>query len=165
MTPTLPPQPKSSSRPTVLIIGLVTAVVAVLLCGGGAGSFYLQGKAVQDAPVREGSHTVELESGESTAIWSIQPNGCSVAGPDGPVIDSSSATMSVDSEDGEIHRIFAIDATQSGSYEITCSGPFVVAESLSVGGLLPAAIGAGLGCLSIVVIIIGLVLWLVRRRA
>lgn len=104
----------------------MTAVIAVLLCGGGAGSFYLQGKAVQDAPVRQGSHTVELESGESTAIWSVQPNGCSVTGPEGPVHDSSSASMSVDSEDGEIHRIFAIDASQSGSYEITCSGPFEV---------------------------------------
>lgn len=164
MTSAPAPQPKST-KPKVLIAGLVTAVIAVLLCGGGAAMIYLQGKAIADAPVHQGSHTVQLEEGESTAIWSQRTIGCTVVGPEGPVRDSGSSSQSVDVAGTQWERVFAIDAESAGDYEITCSGPFVTGDSVSFAGLVPAAIGAGLGCISVVVVIIGLVLWLSKRRA
>ncbi|NYF98183.1 hypothetical protein [Janibacter cremeus] len=165
MTSSLPSLSNASGRPTTLIVGLVLAVLALLLCVGGAGFLFLEVQDVTDEPVHEGSHTIQLEAGESTAVWSSHAQAtCSVAGPDGPVSDSGTASQTVTFGGQELQRIFAIDAGSAGSYAISCSAPFIVADSLNMGAFVPVALGSGLCCFSVFVIIVGLVLWLSKRK-
>ena len=87
-----------------------------------------------------------------------------VTGPSGSVSDASGSTQTTSWGEEQYHRVFAIEADQAGDYTINCASPFRVGDSLSTGGFIGMGVGAGLGCLAVVLMGIGLVLWLTRRK-
>lgn len=100
------------------------------------------------------------------AVWSETATAsCTVTGPAGAVSDSGTGDQSVTAGDKTLHRVMAFDAEQGGGYTISCTAPFVVGDNLSVGSIVMASIGGALCCLAVVVTVIGLVVWLRRRRA
>lgn len=162
----MPPQPAARrGTPWTLIIGGVIALLAVLLCVGGGILTVGPVQDLVDQPMRTGSHVVELEEGESVGVWSEDDLAtCSVTGPSGPVDDAGGADQSVTWGDRELGRVMVVEAEESGSHTITCSAPFVVGEGFPVPGVIAMVIGGSLCCISVVVIVIGLVLWLTKRR-
>lgn len=160
--------PQQSTSPTgkpwTLIIGGILALLALLLCCGGGLLSIGPVQDLADQPVRTGSHTVQLDEGESTGVWSeSETTSCSALGPNGPVSDSGSSTQSVTWGGKELERVMRVEADRSGSYTISCSAPFVVGEGFPVGGIVTAAVGGFLGCISLVVLVVGLALWLIKR--
>lgn len=160
------PQPAKRGTPWTLIIGGIIALLAVLLCCAGGFLTFGPVQDLAEQPMQTGSHVVELEEGESTGVWSENEfASCSASGPSGPVSDSGSAGQSVTWGDTELERIMLVEAEESGSYTITCSAPFVVGDGLPTAGVVTASIGGFLCCIGTVVTVIGLVLWLVKRKS
>ncbi len=123
------------------------------------------GQDLADSPEYTGSHTVTLQEGDTRAVWSSDESAsCSVTGPSGSVSDASGSTQTTSWGEEQYHRVFAIEADQAGDYTINCASPFRVGDSLSTGGFIGMGVGAGLGCLAVVLMGIGLVLWLTRRK-
>ena len=159
-------QPAKKNRPWLLIIGGVLGLIALLLCGFGGFATYAHAKEIADATPVTGSQAVHLDEGESIAVWSeVEGNACSATEPSGAeVSDAGVGAQSVTWGDREMHRAMKVEATQAGDHTITCSLPFVVGESVSWSGVAIAVIGGGLACLSVILVVIGFVLWLMRRK-
>lgn len=158
-------EPRRGS-PWLLIIGGILALIATLVCCGGlffTGSYAMD---LQDATKHTGSHTMQLEKDESVALWVEEGSGaaCSVSGPSGAVSNDagSDQTLSINGEDYQ--RAFAFDAPQEGTYTASCTGTYVVGESLPMGSVGVMGIGGALCCVSVIVIVIGLVVWLKKRN-
>lgn len=165
MSYAMPPQPAQQGKPWTLIIGGIIAVVSLLLCCGGGFLFFGPVQDLVEQPMHNGSHVVQLEEGESTGVWSENDlASCSATGPSGPVTDSGGASQTVTWGDTELERIMAIEADESGSYTITCSAPFVVGEGFNVPGVILSSVGGFFCCLSVVLLVVGGILWLTRRK-
>ncbi|MEK4242606.1 MULTISPECIES: hypothetical protein [unclassified Janibacter] len=161
-----PQQPTKRGTPWVFVTGLVILLISFVLCGIGGFSVFGQSQELADEPMQTGSYSVTLEEGESVAVWSETATAsCTVTGPAGAVSDSGTGDQSVTAGDKTLHRVMAFDAEQGGGYTISCTAPFVVGDNLSVGSIVMASIGGALCCLAVVVTVIGLVVWLRRRRA
>ncbi|MFX4286465.1 hypothetical protein ACQBJO_00480 [Janibacter sp. G349] len=161
-----PQQPTKRGTPWVLVTGLVILLISFVLCGIGGFAVLGQSQDLADEPMQTGAFTVTLEEGESVAVWSeTESASCTVTGPAGAVTDSGSGDQTVTAGGKTLHRVMAIDADQAGSHTITCTAPFVVGDNLSVGSIVLASIGGALCCIAVVVTVVGLVLWLRRRRA
>ena len=160
-----PPQKKSRAHVWVLGIGGVLLVISLLFCAGGGFGTFNAAKDLVDQPMHHGSYTVALEDGESTSVFSEDELAtCTASGPNGPVENTAVADENVSFGDRDLHRVMAIDADGSGDYTINCTAPFVVGEGVSAVGIVAATIGGLLCCLGSVVLIVGLVIWIVRRR-
>lgn len=166
MSYAMPPQPAKRGKPWTLIIGGVLTLVALLFCLGGGIPTVSYAADLIDAPQHNGAHTVQLDEGESAAVWVEAGTGttCSVNGPSGPVSNDGGSSQSVNVNDRELERAFAFDAPSDGSYTISCSGTFVVGDSMPVLATVAMGIGGLLCCISVVMLIIGLVLWLNKRK-
>lgn len=167
MSYAMPQQPApSSGKPWTLIIGGIISLLALLLCCGGGIPTVSYITDLMDAPEHNGSHSVQLDEGESAAIWVEADSGttCSVAGPSGPVSDEGGAEQTVELNGKELERTFAFDAPADGSYTITCSGTFIVADSMPMATVALMGIGGALCCLGVVVVAVGGVLWLTKRK-
>lgn len=55
-------------------------------------------------------------------------------------------------------------AVWSQTQGASCTAPFVVGEDMSVGGIVMGTFGSMLCCFAVVILAVGLVLWLSRRR-
>lgn len=160
-----PASPTKGGKPWLLVLGAVLALLAIVLCCGGGALTFSKGKAITESTEYTGSHTLALEEGDSIAVWSTDDlNVCSATGPAGPVSDAGGASQTITWGDAEYERVMAIDATEAGDYTITCSSPFVVSDSLTNVGFIGMGVGGLLGCLSVVLLVIGFVLWLTRRQ-
>ncbi|WP_068249459.1 hypothetical protein [Janibacter corallicola] len=160
-----PPPKKSRAHAWVLGIGGVLVLLSLLLCAFGGFGAFNAAKDLVDQPMHHGSYTVALEDGESTSVFSEDELAtCTASGPNGPVENTAVADENVSFGDRDLHRVMAIDADGSGDYTINCTAPFVVGEGVSVAGIVAASIGGALCCLGSVVVIIGLIIWIVRRR-
>lgn len=168
MSYAMPPQPaQKAGKPWVLIIGGVTALLAVLMCCGGGIPTVSYTADLMDAPEYQGAHTLQLDEGESTAVWTESGTGttCSVSGPSGPVNNEGSSDQTLTVNGKDLQRTFAFDAPSDGSYTVTCSGTFIVGDSLPMAGILAMAAGGGIGCLAFVLLVVGFVLWLNKRKS
>jgi hypothetical protein len=165
MTYPAAPQQPTRRRPWVLIIGATLLLVALLLCS--VGGFMSLGpvKDLADRPEQTAPQTVQLTQGDTRAVWS-QTSGatCTVTGPGGPVSDSSSGGSSMTWGDKTLERVMSFEADQTGDFTVSCTAPFVIGDNVSVGGIVMASIGSALCCISVVLLVVGLVLWLSRRR-
>lgn len=160
-----PPPKKSRAHLWVLGIGGVIVVLSLLLCAGGGFGTFSAAKDLIDQPMHHGSYSVSLEDGESASVFSEDELAtCTASGPNGPVEDTAVADENVTFGDRDLHRVMAFDADGSGDYTVNCSAPFVVGDGVSVVGIVVASIGGLLCCLGSVTVIIGFVVWLVRRR-
>lgn len=157
--------PAKGGKPWLLIVGAVLAIIAVALCCVGGFMTVGSGQDLANSPEYTGSHTVTLQEGDTRAVWSSDESAsCSVTGPSGSVSDASGSTQTTSWGEEQYHRVFAIEADQAGDYTINCASPFRVGDSLSTGGFIGMGVGAGLGCIAVVLMGIGLVLWLTRRK-
>lgn len=164
---TVPQQPAArAGKPWTLIIGGVVILLALLLCCGGGIPTIGYVTDLMDAPEHTGSHSVQLDEGESAAIWVEADSGtsCSVTGPSGSVSNEGGADQTVSLNGQELERAFAFDAPADGSYAITCTGTFIVGDSMPMTTVVLMGIGGALGCIGVVVLVVGLVLWLSRRK-
>lgn len=159
------PQKKSRAHVWVLGIGAAIAIISILLCVGGGFSVFSDAKDLVDQPMHHGSHTVQLEEGETTDVYSeSQMTSCTATGPNGPVADKGVANETISMGNKELHRAMKIEAQASGDYTITCSDPFVVGEGFSVGGLF-LMIASVFGCIiGSILLLVGVVIWALRRR-
>lgn len=166
MTYAMPPQPAKKGKPWTLIIGGIVALIALLLCCGGGIPLFSWASDLMDAPERTGSHSVQLDEGESVAVWVEADTGttCSATGPGGPVSSEGVSDQTMSVNDRELERELSFEAEESGSYTINCTGTFVVGDDLPVGGISVAAIGGALCCLSSILVIVGGILWLTKRK-
>lgn len=167
MSYAMPPQSaKKPGKPWVLIIGGITALIALLFCCGGGVPTATWASDLMDAPERAGSHSVQLDKGDSVAVWVEAGSGtsCRVTGPSGPVSNEGSSDQTMTVNDRELQREFSFDAPSDGSYMITCSGTFVVGDDLPVLGVSAMGIGGALCCLSSILVIVGGILWLTKRK-
>lgn len=166
MSYALPDQPPAKKKtPWVLIIGGVLGLIAIVLCAVGGFLTFSPVQDLAEQPQRTGSHEVQLDEGESIGVWSEDASAsCTAAGPAGPVSDSGGSTQTVTWGDTELERVMLVEADQSGSYTISCSAPFVVGDGLPVGGVVTAALGGALCCIAVVVLVVGLVIWLTKRK-
>lgn len=165
MSYSMPQQPVRRGKPWLLISGAVLLLVSLALCGIGGFTTFSQGQDLADQPEQTGSHTVQLAADESIAVWSSsETNACSATGPGGPVSDAASGTQNVSMGGTPLYRNMVIEADQAGDYTITCASPFVVGDSLGVGGFAALGIGSALCCLASILVIIGFVLWLIKRK-
>lgn len=166
MSYAMPQQPTKRGKPWTLIIGGVLTLLALLLCCGGGIPTVGYASDLMDAPEHNGSHTVQLDEGESAAVWVEAGTGttCSVHGPSGSVSNEGGSSQSVNVNERELERAFAFDAPSDGSYTISCTGTFVVGDSMPMAGVIAMGLGGALCCISVIVLIIGLVLWLNKRK-
>ncbi|HIZ99118.1 MAG TPA: hypothetical protein H9805_11145 [Candidatus Janibacter merdipullorum] len=167
MSYAMPPQPaQKSGKPWTLIIGGVITLLAILLCCGGGIPMASYASDLMDAPEHQGAHTLQLDEGESAAVWTEAGAGttCSVSGPSGSVSNEGSAEQTLTVNGKELERTFAFDAPADGSYTVTCSGTFVVGDSMPMAAVAVMVGGGALGCLAVVLVIVGLVLWLSKRK-
>lgn len=159
------PHPARKKRPWLLIIGGVLAVLSLLLCFGGGFGVFSGVQDLADQQAHNGSHTVQLDEGESTGVYAENPaTTCTATGPDGPVPDSADASETVSWGDTELVRVMEVEATTTGEYTISCSDAFVVGEGLPIGSMVVAIIGGAVCVLASILLIIGVILWAVRRR-
>lgn len=165
MTYAMPPQPARRGKPWLLIIGSTLLLISLLLCAVGGFMGLGPVKELADQPEQTAPHSVQLAEGDSRAVWS-QTSGtsCTVTGPSGPVSDSSSGSSSTTWGDKSFERVMSFEADQSGDYTVSCTAPFVVGDNVSMGGIVMASIGGLLCCLSAVLVLVGFVLWLMKRR-
>lgn len=166
MSYAMPPQPTKAGKPWTLIIGGVVALIALLLCCGGGIPTANYVTDLMDAPEHNGSHSVQLDEGESAAVWVEAGTGttCSVTGPSGPVSNDGVSSQTVTVNNRDLEREFAFEAPSDGSYMVTCSGTFIVGDSLPIGSVAALGIGGAVCCLSVVLLVVGLILWLRRRN-
>ena len=166
MTYAMPPQPAKKGKPWTLIIGGIVALIALLLCCGGGVPTVSWASDLMEAPERNGSHSVTLDEGESVAVWVEAGTGttCSATGPGGPVSSEGISEQTMNVNERELEREMSFEAEESGSYTITCSDTFVVGDDLPVGGAAVMAIGGAFCCLSSILIIVGGILWLTKRK-
>ncbi len=158
--------PAKGGRPVLLIIGGAVLLLSLLLCG--IGGFRMVGgmQGLAEEPERTGSHTITAAEGDTISVWA-EPDAaisCTVDGPSGPLADESSASMSSTVGDRELERVMAVNATEAGDYTVSCNEPFVVATNVSMSGLWIASVGGALCCLGSVLAIVGLIVWLSRRK-
>lgn len=166
MSYAMPPQPAKKGKPWTLIIGGIVALIALLLCCGGGIPTVGYASDLMDAPERNGSHSVQLDEGESVAVWVESGTGttCSAIGPGGSVSNEGITDQTVTVNDRELERELGFEAEESGSYTITCSGTFVVGDDLPMGAVTIMAIGGAFCCLASVLVIVGGILWLTKRK-
>lgn len=166
MAAEFPPAPaQKRGRPWLIIIGGVLVVLALLLCVvGGVTTF----TGVQDLAEQEphtGSYTIQLEEGESTGVWSEDPaTSCTATGPTGDVTDPAFGTSTVTWGDTELTKAIEVDATTTGEYTISCTSPFVVGDGFSAGSIITGVIGGAVCVLASLLLLVGVILWAVRRR-
>lgn len=154
-------------KPWLLISGGIIVLLSLVLCGIGGFMAVPQMQDIGEAEQITGSTTVTLEEGESTNAWVEEGSyaTCSAIAPDGSSVpDASNGEQTVSWGNDSYERAFAIEAEQSGQYTISCSAPFVLGDGISTGGILVASGGGVLCCIGFLVLVIGLVLWLVRRK-
>lgn len=160
------PPPATRGRPWVLIVGSVLLLISLLLCA--VGGFLGVGPIMDlaDQPESTAPQTVQLAQGDSRAVWSqTQGASCTVRGPDAAMVTDSSTGESSASWGGKsFERVMSFEADTAGDYTVSCTAPFVVGEDMSVGGIIMATFGSMLCCFAVVIVAVGLVLWLRRRR-
>lgn len=161
-----PTQPGRGGTQWLFIVGVVLLLVALLMCGIGGFTGMRPALDLADKPEQTAPQSVQLEEGESVSVWSQTSSAtCTVLGPGGPVSNSGTSEQNISLGDKEFHRVMAFDADRAGSYTVSCTAPFVVGDGIGVGGIVVAALGSGLCCLAVVLVVVGLVLWLRRRRS
>ena len=165
-----PPQqqtpPTRRGSPVVLLIGLAIMVVAALLLVIGGFRLFSFSSDLVDKPEQTTPQTVTLEEGETIAMWSTAEYvSCTVTGPAGEVPDRSFGDETVSWGGKELHRQRVFEAQQDGEHTISCSGPFVVGGTLPKSSMVMMSGGGVLCCPGVLVLVVGLVLWLRRRRA
>lgn len=166
MTYAMPHQPVRRGKPWLLIIGAVLLLASLALCGIGGFTTLAKGKEITDSPEYTGSHVVQIDAGDSVAVWSTDDlASCTAVGPGGPISDSGGASQTVTWGETELERVMLVEADQSGEHTITCTSPFHLGDDLSMGGFAALGIGSLLCCLSGVLVVIGFVLWLMKRRS
>lgn len=170
-----PAPPRRSKAPKVLMIiggiilglaaavGITIAIVSILR---------ITGDAEQIIEHPEGAATITAEEGELVVLYVQEGAGQPYCTVGGPAPDSVGTGTSVNySYEGGGDRWVSFDsftAEDAGDYSIDCGGtPFAAGPPVSigailgtVGGILTAVLGGGLGLL---LLIIGLILWLVGR--
>lgn len=170
--PTPPPyeQPgyaPKKGKPWLLIVGGITLLLSLVLCGIGGFNVYGSMTDLTDKPMQTGSQTVALDEGETANVWARAGSGttCSAVGPNGSTVSSdTSVSQTVSVGDKELERVMAFEATDGGDHTVTCTGDFVVGDGISVVGSVIAGIGSLLCCLGVVLGVVGLILWLVRKK-
>ncbi|WP_156466082.1 hypothetical protein [Janibacter sp. Soil728] len=164
--PQYSPQPAERGRPWVLIVGSVLLLVSLLMCavGGFLGVRPLLDLA--DQPEQTAPQVVQLAQGDSRAVWSqTQGASCTVTGPDAAMVTDTSTGESSASWGGKsFERVMSFEADTAGDYTVSCTAPFVVGDDMSIGGIVMGTFGSMLCCFAVVILAVGLVLWLSRRR-
>lgn len=157
------PQPPKS-RPWVLLVGAGMLLVALVLIIIGAFMAIGPVQDLADQPEQTAPYAVQLEQGEEAAVWSQTPGtSCTVDGPSGAVSDTSTGDATMTWGDRTLERVMSFEAAEAGEHTVSCTAPFVVGADSPTGGILVASLGSGLCCFSVVVLVVGLVVWMVRR--
>ena len=158
------PEPKRR-KPWTAIIGLLLSLIALALLAIGGWQTYTSVTDISGAERYTGSHTVSMEAGETQMVWASSSDvRCEASGPQGAVQDSSPGDFSVEVNGERLEQVMMVQATEAGDYTIACNGEFVLGDGISVGGSLLMLAGGALCCLGFVVMVIGLIIWLVRRN-
>ncbi len=148
-------------------VGITIAIVSILRITGDAEQI------IEHPP--EGAATITAEEGELVVLYVQEGAGqpyCTVGGPPAPDSVGTGTSVNYSYEGGGGDRWVSFDSFTAedagGDYSIDCGGtPFAAGPPVSigailgtVGGILTAVLGGGLGLL---LLIIGLILWLVGR--
>lgn len=156
---------RKRGKPWTLIIGLLLGLIAAVLMAVGGWQAYQSVADLNEAPRQTGEQTVTLEEGQTQVVWAESTDvRCEASGPDGAVQDTSVGDLSIETGGESLVPVLTITATSDGDYTIACNGEYVVGDQISIGGSLTLLAGGLLCCLATLLIILGLILWLVRRN-
>lgn len=160
-----PGQAPRRGKPWLLIISGVVSALALLLCAVGGFLTFGTIADLDGATTYTGSTTVTLSEGEKKSVFSQgESDICTVSGPGG-MVDSGTATdVSVAWDQDEWHQVASFTAETDGAYTVTCGDQFVVIDAPSTAGSLIGIAGGVLCCLGGIGLVIGLILWLTRRK-
>lgn len=167
------PAKKPSKAPKILIIlGAVVLVLSVII--GIVVAVIGLGGAFSTADELEvfdsGSGTITAEAGESLQIYAPEGMGTPVCMVDGPSVGEGTIQTSTITADGtNWASIDSFTAESAGDYTVDCdSGPVAVGPPVSIGSIFAGVGGIflaiGGGAIGFVLLLIGVILVLVRRK-
>lgn len=167
------PAPKQSKAPKILII-LGASILALSVIAGivltvvGIGGAIGTGDDLEEFPA--GTGIVAAEQGDSLQIYVQEGTPapiCAVTGPSVGAGTSQSSTISVGSTTWVSVDSFTAD--EAGEYSIDCGGPMIaVGPPVSILGIFAGVggilLGLGGGFLGFVLLAVGILLLVLRRR-
>ena len=171
-----PPAPakKPSKAPKILII-LGAAILALSVIIGVVLAVIGFGGAVSDLDDLEvfdsGSGTVTAEAGESLQVYAEEGAPVPSCTIDGPAVgEGTSQNSTAGTNEATWVSVDSFTAEEAGEYEISCDqGPIAVGPPVSVGGIFAGLGGIllaiGGGALGFLLLLIGVILLIVRKRS
>ncbi|APX32832.1 hypothetical protein BH708_08990 [Brachybacterium sp. P6-10-X1] len=172
------PTPKKTGKAPVILIVLGGVILAVSVIAGivitviGISS---AAGGISDIEVLDsGSGTVTAEEGDLLQFYAKAGTpmpSCQVVGPsDGALSDGPNRTSSTTIDGTQWESFDIAEVKESGEFEIDCGGtPVAVGPPVSIGGIFGAVggvlLGVGGGFVGFVLLAIGVILLIMRRRA
>lgn len=149
-----------------LVVALICVVAGIIVTVSS-----IRGLAQQSDDAVEINPTAQITVSENQAMQLYAPEystpSCRIAGPAEPAAGPNQ-TSSFTYEGVQVESFESLRFTTAGTYTIACTGKAIIAPPLSIGGIfstiggvLLAIFGGGLG---VVVMIVGIVLWVMGAR-